>query len=98
MINFTNIQMDSYELFPAASQLAAMPLTALSTASKMEQARLEQAAPVPTMGLVTWDLPGKRVGQDSPASGGRKAAPLGVTIAWLTQGTQTIMAPFPPHQ
>ena len=72
--------MDSYELFPAASQLAAMPLTVLSTASKMEQARLEQAAPVPTMGLVTWDLPGKRVGQDSPASGGRKAAPLGVTI------------------
>ena len=47
----------------------------------MEQARLEQAAPVPTMGRVSWDLPGRRVERGSLASGGLKDAPLGVTIA-----------------
>ena len=49
--------------------------------SKMEQARLEPAVPVPTMGPVTWDLPGRRAGEDSLASGGHRAVPLDATIA-----------------
>ena len=49
--------------------------------SKMELAKLMSAVPVPTMGPVTWDLPGKRAGEGSPASGGPRAVPLDVTIA-----------------
>ena len=58
-----------------------MLLIGLWTVSKMEQARLEPAAPVPTMGPATWDLPGRRAGEGSLASGGPKAAPLDVIIA-----------------
>ena len=58
-----------------------MLLTAWLMVSKMEQARLEPAAPAPTMDPVIWDLPGRRVELGSLVSGGLKAAPLDVTIA-----------------
>ena len=69
------------ELLPVVSLRAVTPLTVLLMASKMEQAKPEQAVPVLTTGLVSWDLPGRREEQDSLVSGGPKAVPLAVTTA-----------------
>ena len=58
-----------------------MPSTVWLMVLKMEQANPEQAVPVLTTGRVTWDLPARRVEQDSPVSGGPKAVPLAVITA-----------------
>ena len=73
--------MHSYVYFSlTVSQQAAMPLTVLQMAFKMEQA-CQLPAPVLTMDHVIWDLLERRVELDSLVYGGLRAAPLAVTTA-----------------